>query len=657
MRLHLTAKFVFSFLFVILLIGGLAIWVGVHFIADGILKQAQNKVKSDLNVAREIYSENLDKVKDIIRLTANRFFIREAVSKRDIERLRIELAKIRENEFLDILTLTNSSGRVWASARNPKRWGDLIDNDLMRWVQEKRTAVAGTIIISREDLLKENEGLAELAFIKVVPTPQAKPTEKEFETRGMVLGSAAPIFDGRGNLIGILFGGILLNQNFRLVDKIKDLVFKGETYKGKEVGTATIFLGDVRIATNVRYPDGRRAIGSRVAENVYNQVLVKGSSFIDRAFVVQDWYLTAYEPIRDITGKAVGILYVGISEDKFVDMRKRAITTFVTLLLVGIGATIIVSFFLAQNILRPLKVILVGSRQIAQGDFDYRVKIKTKDELAELGESFNFMVSCLKERDERLKEMTRQQIARSERLATLGQLAAGVAHEINNPISGILTYIYLIKKKLGKLAEKEVGQPSFSGEEAKELERYLEIMEKETNRCGAIVRSLLDFARQSEPNLQPVDVHLILDETLELLAPKLRSQNILVEKSYTPSPLVIADFAQIQQSFVNIILNACEAMEGGGKLLIATRVEEGGMVAIEFTDTGKGIPPENLAKIFDPFFTTKPKGTGLGLSVVYGIIARHQGQIDVKSEVGQGTRFTIKLPIKGGRRRDAATDE
>ncbi len=618
----------------IAIIGALVIWAGIHFIADGIVKQAQNKVAGDLNATREIYQQNLLNIKDIVRLTASRFFIREAILGRNIQQLKTELNAVRTNEFLDILSITDPEGRIILRSRNPKIYGDKFDNELIHWVLNNKEAVAGTAIIPREELLKEGEVLAELAYIKVDSTPRAKPGGKTEETSGMMLMAAAPIIDQNGNLLGVIYGGRLLNKNYSFVDKIKDVVFHGETYKGKDIGTATVFQGDIRISTNVRHPDGRRAIGTRIAENVFDQVLIKGRPYTDRAFVVNDWYITAYEPIRNITGKVIGVLYVGILEKKFVDMRKRTIMSFLGIVLLGIVIAIAISHLLARTVLKPLRQIVYASRQISQGNLNSQVLINTKDELAELGASFNFMISSLKKRDEQLREATRQQLMRSEQLATLGQLAAGVAHEINNPLSGVLTYIRLIKRRLEKKPENG------------DFNRYLDIMEKEVSRCGTIVRNLLDFARQSEPNLKSVNVNQIIHESLELVAHKLHIGNIEVEKRYGDLPPIIADFAQLQQVFMNIIINAAEAMENGGKLTIVTRIAPSDkMVEVEFTDTGKGIPAELLPRIFDPFFTTKPKGTGLGLSVVYGIVNRHQGEIEVKSEVNKGTTFIIRLPV------------
>jgi len=636
MVLKLTAKFSLAFLFIVAIIGITTTWVGIRLIADGIIKQAQNKVTSDLNAAREIYNENLGDIKDLIRLNAERLLVRQAIFQENRNDLRNLLDWIRTKENLDILSVTDKDGKIVLRLGNPALYGDIPNNELVRTVLKNKEVVVSTVIIPREELLKEGGvGLAEKVYLKIIPIPKAKPTERVEETSGMALISAVPIYSSTGEFIGIIYGGRLLNRHYSIVDKIKDVVFQGEVYKGKDIGTATIFQNDLRISTNVRTSDGERAIGTIIAANVYDKVLGMGESYYDRAFVVNNWYLTAYEPIKDITRKVIGILYVGILEEKYTDMRKRAITTFLAIVLIGMGSAIAVSHYLSRTILKPLNAMVYASRQIAKGNLGYRVKSGTKDELGELGLAFNIMASSLKERDDQLKEYTRQQIMRSERLATLGQLSAGVAHEINNPLTGVLTYVRLIKKRLDK-----------RGDEDGDFRRYLDKVEKETERCSTIVKNLLDFARQSAPNLKSVDINLIINESLDLLEHKIRLQNVEVEKRFGFVPRITADFAQLQQVFMNLIINAVEAMDKGGKLIITTKaLDEPKMVEIEFSDTGTGIPKDNLTQIFDPFFTTKTKGTGLGLSVVFGIISRHKGEIDVKSDVGKGTILTIRLPI------------
>jgi two-component system NtrC family sensor kinase len=241
----------------------------------------------------------------------------------------------------------------------------------------------------------------------------------------------------------------------------------------------------------------------------------------------------------------------------------------------------------------------------------------------------------IEERSAALKN-AQAQLIQSEKMSSLGKLAASVAHEINNPLAGILTYAKLL------IRMHEEGALS---EQARERAvRNLRLVERETDRCTAIVRNLLDFSRQRTPSLKGIDVSAALEEALSLLGHRLQMQNVEVVRDLVPMPLVMADFGQLRQSFVNIALNACEAMNAGGTLTVTAR-PAGAMVEVRITDTGPGIAPENLSRILDPFFTTKEKGTGLGLSVVYGIIDRHGGTLEVESQVGQGTTVVVRLPV------------
>ena len=637
MRISLKAKLIVSFLAVIVIGGLVTTLVGARLIGTDIIRQAQEKVRNDLNAARELYRQDGEKLKDTVRLTAlRRLLFGQTLPGSDIKTLTEELEKIRKAESLDILTLTDDAGRVVMRCRNPAVSGDSQANDdLVRRVLAGRQPVAGTVIVPQAELQKESQDLAEQARIDYIPTPKAKPTRETVTTSGMMIKAAAPIIAQDGRLLGVLYGGNLLNRNYQIVDKVKETVYQAVKYKGKDIGTATIFQGDLRVSTNVLRADATRAIGTRVSQEVYEQVLDKGLPWIDRAFVVNAWYISAYEPIRDINDKIVGILYVGILEEKFIDMRNRAIVMFLGIALAGMIVALIVSSFLARGVLQPIKRLVFASEQWAAGNLGYRAETAAEDEIADLTETFNTMASSLKERDERLKEQAHQQIMKSERLATLGQLAAGVAHEINNPLGAILMYVHLC------LEEMEAADPR---------RQNLEKIVRESTRCRNIVRGLLDFARQREPYIEEADANEILERTLSLLETQSLFQNIKITKSLSASlPAVMMDSGQIQQVCANIILNAAEAMAGEGELTVASRVTaDGKWIEMEFTDTGCGIPSENLEKIFQPFFTTKEigRGTGLGLAVSFGIIARHKGTIAVNSEPGKGTTFTVRLPLK-----------
>jgi two-component system NtrC family sensor kinase len=227
----------------------------------------------------------------------------------------------------------------------------LIQDPFIKKGLEKR-GISGTQVLSGEELLKEGEGLAQKSLLRLVPTPKAKPIEKVEETSGMVLRAAHPIIDFNGEVLGVLTGGVLLNRNYEIVDRIKNIVFKGAKYKGKEIGTATIFLGDLRISTNVIDKEGNRAIGTRAMKEVQEQVLEKGLPWIQRAFVVDDWYITAYEPIRDIQDKIIGILYVGMLESKYAVMKEKLILFFFLFSMSGMLIALAISFFLSYLILK-----------------------------------------------------------------------------------------------------------------------------------------------------------------------------------------------------------------------------------------------------------------------------------------------------------------
>jgi two-component system NtrC family sensor kinase len=466
----------------------------------------------------------------------------------------------------------------------------------------------------------------------------------------MMLKAAVPVLDDSGGLLGVLYGGVLLNRNYQIVDKVRALLYGEGRYKGKDMGTATIFLGGLRISTNVRNEKGERAIGTRVSEEVYEAVIEKGKLWEDRAFVVKDWYITAYEPIRDVTGKIVGILYVGMLEAPYIDLRNKVVYSFFGIGILGVFLVLLLSFFITTGIIRPLREMVWATRKIAEGDLSLELSISSKDEIGQLAESFNHMLVRLKQAreeledygrtlEEKVEQRSRQlkkiqaQLMQSEKLASLGRLASGVAHEINSPLTGILTFSHLLMRRL---------------KDHPELQHELELIVRETTRVSAIVRGLLDFARESKPQKRPCNINELILQTLSLVEHQAVFHDIRIVKGLDPQvPTILVDANQIQQVFMNILLNAADAMPAGGVLTITSNlIPEDSFVQVRFTDTGTGIPEKNLNRIFDPFFTTKAdkKGTGLGLAVSYGIIDRHRGQIEVQSEEGKGTTFTIKLP-------------
>ncbi|MBU1421860.1 MAG: cache domain-containing protein, partial [Bacteroidetes bacterium] len=488
----IATKLMLGFLLIVVITSAVFSVVGVQLIGDRIVSEAQDRVRTDLNSAREIYLHNLSNIYDKVRRTAERFFLIDALLSGNIKQAADELIKIKERERLDVLTITDKTGKVLFRTSNPKLFGDDQNYDeLVGAVLERIEPVASTSIVSADDLRKESPLLAERAYFKFIHTPKERVRKETEETAGMMLKAAAPILDYQNNLIGIIYGGVLLSRNFEIVDKIKQTVFQNVVYEGKDIGTATIFLDDIRVSTNVKNEDGFRAIGTRAAEDVYNQVVKEGKPWIGRAFVVTEWYITAYEPIRNVNNKIIGILYVGILEQKYADIKSRIIVVFLAITLMGALVSMTLSYLISRKISGSVRRLVSASREVAHGNLDTKVEIRSKDELSELADSFNLMASALKKRDEKLKEFTKKKIMESERLAIIGQLAADVAHEINNPLQGIVAYSHLLLERM-------------SGEDSKK--ESIKKIVTQANRCTDIIRGLLDFSRQRKPHKKPSNV-------------------------------------------------------------------------------------------------------------------------------------------------------
>lgn len=636
LRIPIATKLILSFLLIVVIMSVVFSVVGVRLIGDRIVSEAQERIRTDLNSAREIYLNRLGKISDEIRFVSERTFIRNGSVHRNRKKLTEQLAEIRKREKLDVLSITDQNGKVLLRTTNPNvRGDDLSDDEFVKRVLANKEIVSSTEVVSVDELRKESPTLAEKAYFKFIYTPKARFRKEEEETSGLMLKAAAPIFDFDNKFVGVVYGGVLLNRNFEIVDKIKETVFQNVMYQGMDIGTATIFLDDLRISTNVKNEDGSRAIGTRIAEDVYNQVVTEEKPWIGRAYVVNNWYITAYEPIRSIGNRIIGILYVGILEQKYTDIQTRTIVIFLGITLMGAIVSMTFSYFISRKISGSINRLVFASREVAHGNLDAKVEIKANDELHELADSFNSMASALKNRDQQLKDFARKKIMESERLAVIGQLAADVAHEINNPLQGIVAFSHL-------LLEQREGENS--------TKDYLKKIVSQANRCTEIIRGLLDFSRPRKPQKKLSNINHLLHECISLVENQAIFHNIqIVENVEQKLPSVVIDPSQIQQVFMNMIINAAEAMDGDGRLTIHTSFDPTEKcIEIEFADTGHGISENNLERIFDPFFTTKEMGhgTGLGLAISYGIIKEHQGTISVQSEVGKGTTFIVRLPVK-----------
>lgn len=325
-----------------------------------------------------------------------------------------------------------------------------------------------------------------------------------------------------------------------------------------------------------------------------------------------------------------------------------------------IDISVLTWLFVWRLVGQPIKRLTSGTRELADGNLGYQLEVDSSDEAGELATSFNRMslqlrsaneviVAWARTLEQRVDQKTRElkraheHVLHVEKMATIGKMAAVVAHEINNPLSGILTYAKLIRKWI------ERGEAQ--GSKRADAEQCLNLIADESRRCGDLVKNLLTFSRSSPMNRQSTDVNTVVDRSIRLIAPQLEIKNVEVHADLNPDlPRVQCDPGQIEQVVLALSINAIDAMPHGGNLWIATRACDGAEeIEIEVRDDGFGIPDEILPRIFEPFLTTKEggKSVGLGLAVSHNIIERHSGKIEVQSKQGQGTTFKVTLPLDG----------
>jgi len=632
-------KLIGSFLGVSLLVGIVSLFIGVRLLNEHVLGEAANRVRLDLNAAGEMYRTRIKYVKISLNINMLGYGFISTLEARNVPELVNRLERMAHLAELDFAGIVTEDGKTLCrigpnSIPNDESQSE---NPITRPVIERRVPVSGTVVLQKEFLKAENPELAERAIITLISAKNADPLAGGKETSGMAIAAAIPVFD-KNVLWGVLYGGILLNRSENIVDTVRETVFQGENYNGRSIGTATIFLNDIRISTNVLNSDGNRAIGTRVSPEVKKTVLDTGKRWMGRAFVVSDWFITAYEPIEDIAGRRIGMLYVGVLEEKYTDIQRKVLAVFILITLAGMALATGLGYILADKIIKPVQRLIKASQLVSEGSLTPDIGPISKGEIGLLQNTFKDMVAAMGRR----RAASEDKIIQSEKQASVGRLAAGVAHEINNPLTGVLTYSHML------LRRKDI---------APEVRSDLETIVAATERVRKIVKGLLDFSRQTKLDPEATEINRLVSSTISLLENQALVKGVAIR--FHPGenlPLVKLDRSQFQSVLINIIINALDATEPGGNVTVYTATgiygNGAGRKGIEITiaDTGCGIPPENLDKLFDPFFTTKAigQGTGLGLSVSLGIVQRHGGNIRVQSEPGKGSRFFIWLAIDKG---------
>ncbi|MCL1090815.1 cache domain-containing protein [Shewanella profunda] len=534
---------------------------------------------------------------------------------------------------------------------------------------------SGLMVLSPERLARIDPELPVTASIPIVATLRAQNPSKEVEERGLLSRSLLPVPDLEGKVAWYLDGGILFNRDIRIVDHIRDLVYDKGTLPERSIGTVTIFLDNIRISTNVPlhfFPKGNetqgRALGSLVSEEVREKVLNRGELWVDRAFVFNDWFISAYAPLEDIRGQRVGMIYTGFSESPFIHNYLLNIIELGTILMLVLLVSGLLVYRGAYSLLQPIERIhhVVQAVQSGRNIRIGALGLDRENELSNLAEQFDRMLDLLQRRnaqiqsaaeqlemkvEERTRSLqdktlelernvallneTRQQLVTNEKLTALGELTAGIAHEINNPTAVILGNMELMRYELGDNAEV--------------VKEEIDLVIQQVMRISTIIRSLLQYSRPGEFNapLEMQSITPIIEEMMVLVRHSIKKQEVILITELSATSPVQVNRPQLLQVLINLVVNAAHAMDGKGRIWVRTydwlQQDMPIGVKIEVEDEGSGIAPELLGRIFDPFYTTRKDGTGLGLSLSYGIIKRIGGVIEVSSTLGKGTVFTIGL--------------
>ncbi|HAS62903.1 MAG TPA: two-component sensor histidine kinase [Vibrio sp.] len=522
-------------------------------------------------------------------------------------------------------------------------------------------------LLSHDELAALDQDLARRAEVAMLES-------QTVENRGLVSRTVIPVHNNQGVLVGYLDGGLLLNNSTILVDQIRDLIYPSEQDYLRPMGTLTLFLGDLRVSTNVPLNSTEhvgRAIGTRVSDEVRTVVLENGTQWVDRAFVYDAWYISAYQPILDNNDQVIGMLYTGYLMWPFfkayvTNIAEISLTTILLLIISGVmvyrGSRDL--FNPIEHIHRVVKMIQLG-KETRIG----HLGLDDEHELAQLAKQFDNMLDLLRQRKNELKyaavelegkvqqrtasleektaelelhiqllNQTRDKLVVHEKLAALGELTAGIAHEINNPSAVILGNVELIQFELG--------------EDSSRVQEELDAIHTQIDRIRNITRSLLQYSRHGgvQDEITWQHVNPIVEESVTLVKTGSKKRDIEFVTDLRAHSSVEINRHQLLQILVNLQMNGIHAMQGKGRLSITSEdwLENGEEMGalIHIADQGTGIRPENIKRIFSPFYTTKREGTGLGLSVSQSILSQTGGELTVQSEWGEGSRFTIRLPKK-----------
>lgn len=752
--MNLGRKLILTFLVVTILPTMLLAYLTMTLINKSVKDEAQETINNNLKAAWMLYNSRAYQMQYGMLQASTEFYIKRAIKQKDKTYLRGQLKAWKKyRPHVDLWAIVDKDAKVIASYNTPNSGQRLSINGLVEKSLSEKKSLISTEIIPAGVLAADNlQNKATVRIFSEVEKDEKQERVATGETNdGLVLAVVTPVADDTGSVIGAIITGDLINNNPFVPDNFAEAI---------PGALLTIAMRNVHVSTNVKNEKGERTLGSQVPEDVL-WAIEKSRGYRGDTKMARKHYLMAFDPIVDYRGNIIGSLFVGVLNDRFVELQYENSKAVFFISLIAIMLATGVASFLTFFITKPVSVLTKKAQMVSAGNLKNiktDVPIGGNDEIAGLARTFDVMIDSIRDHESRLntqknliesiinslpyclyviepklgivvwnrhsnracsicnrrpeqdcynvnfmahlyhyelkqgldgllsgvfetgiprsheqkltiadpevrelyvrisifpifserggsvdyvvwmaEDITKQKgmeasIITGEKLAAIGQLAAGIAHEVNNPLGGILNCLYNFKNT--KLTDERKTE-------------YLDFMEDGIKRVQNIVRQLLDFSQQHAPELSLTDINGMIDGIIPLFLHSIKGKDIRFMKDLGAElPLMLVDRHQIEQVLVNLILNAMQAVDKDGRITVGTRLE-GRWFCITVGDNGSGIPPERLQKIFDPFFTTKGvgKGTGLGLSVSRGIIEGHRGRIEVESHVGKGTLFKVYLPV------------
>lgn len=645
MDLPVRTKLLISFFAVVLIAGILTVLAGSILMRDMVINEAQRRVSLGLKTARAMFDQRMDEAQRTCGTLAEWVAAQEEFPSHGLSQAFLE--ELREKCGCDFLHIVSADGVVLNTARGEAKGMQVMDSPIVAAALEQGRAAAGIRLMDLPHLGVESPDLAAQAYIRVVPTPRAKGEGPKELRQAMVMEAASPIIQAPGKVVGAVRGGTVLNRNYEFVDFVRDNIFTVATYGGKNLGTVTIFLGDVRIATNVMGPGGGRAIGTRVSAEVYDKVLGKGETWIGPAFVVDSWYMSAYEPIRNPGGDIVGILYVGVLKDRYDDMRRQATGMFLGIALLGLVMAAVVGSWRAGRVAKPITELTRAAVEVARGNLDYRLPAPMQaqhDEISRLTVAFNEMVSALNERQDQLRESHKQLQETAGELERWNQnyldTLEFITHELKNQVAAM---------KINLLAVRE----GYVGDLTAEQGEALDDVASSVNRTEEMILNYLNLSRIEKGDLEvrarPVQIEAdVVQPVLREIRARFEEVKMRVEVDLSADLMAYADPSLLQIVYENLLSNAAKyGREGGLVRLYGSRLN--GWVELHVWNEGTGVPADQADELFRKFSRLQTpgeqvRGTGLGLFITREIVRKHGGDIHAESEHGQWIDFVFTLP-------------